>query len=218
MWGKRKDGIVMSGKKMFQQESMFTGVMTRIFDIVLLDILCVVFCVPVITGGASVTAMYYVMMKMVRNEEGGIVKSFWKAFRENLRQSVPMTLLFAGAAVALTADFHILGKETLDSAAVMYGGCIALSVFVMAVFSYAFPLLARFENTVRNTLVNAVKIAVTHLPYTAVILAVNCIAPVWFLVSPETFAPVFWIWAFVGIGASGYINSLIFVRIFDEFS
>lgn len=207
----------MPGKKIFQQESMFTSVMTRIFDVVLLDILCVIFCIPVITAGASVTAMYYVMMKMVRNEEGGIVRSFWKAFRDNFRQSVPVTLLFAAAVGILAADLHILGRGGLNGAGIMYGGCIVLFVFAAAVFSYAFPLLARFENTVRNTLANAARIAVTHLPHTAVILLVNCIGPVWFLVSPETFARIFWIWLLAGIGISGYINSLLLVRVFDEF-
>ena len=57
-------------------------------------------------------------------------------------------------------------------------------------FGYVFPLLAKFENTVRNTIVNAVKIVVARLWQTA---------------------------AFAGTGTVAFINSRLLVQIFDEF-
>ena len=191
--------------------------MTKVFDVLLLNLLCILCSIPVITGGASMTAMYYVMMKLVRNEEGRILKGFFKLFRENFRQSVPLTLLFRAVIGILAADFHILGGNRQGSASVMYGGCITLFVLFMAVYGYVFPLLARFENTVKNTLLNAARIAVTHLPSTIVILILNCVPFIWFLVSPGTFAAIFWIWLFAGTGAAAFVNSLILARIFDEF-
>lgn len=75
----------MAAKDIFRPDNLFSEVMTKIFDILLLNILWLICCIPVITFGASTTALYYVMMKLVRDEENGIVRGFFKAFKENFR-------------------------------------------------------------------------------------------------------------------------------------
>ncbi len=205
------------GSGMFQQDNTFNNIMTKIFDVVLLNVLWLIGCLPIITIGASTTALYYMTMKMVRDEEGGITKGFIRSFKENFRQSVPLTLMFLVFVGVLAADFHILGSSGENSSSMMYGICITILIIGGAVFGYVFPLLAKFENTVRNTLSNAARIALTHLWQTAVIVVLNLLPVIWLLVSPETFAKVFWIWFFAGTGASAYINSMLLVKIFDKF-
>lgn len=207
----------MSVKEVFQQDNPLNAVMTKIFDLIVLNILWLVCCVPIITIGASSTALYYMTLKMVRNQESGIVKGFFKSFRKNFRQSVPVTLLLLLFVGILVTDFHILGNSGQKGNSVMYGVCITILIMGSAVFSYTFPLLAKFENTVRNTILNAAKIAVTHMKQTAVILVINFIPLLWLLISPETFSMVFWVWIFAGTGVSALLNSMLLVRIFDEF-
>lgn len=207
----------MAAKDIFQPDNLFSEVMTKIFDILLLNILWLICCIPVITFGASTTALYYVMMKLVRDEENGIVRGFFKAFKENFRQSLPVTGFFFLFAAVLTVDFHVLGQNGTKSASVMYGGCCVLMIFGTAVFGYTFPLLARFENTVKNTLVNGAKTAAAHLPQTAAMVVINAAPLIWFLVSPDTFSVIFWIWVFAGEGLSAFLISKIVVRIFDKF-
>lgn len=207
----------MSMKEMFQQDNMFNAVMAKIFDLILLNILWLVCCIPIITIGASTTALYYMTMKMVRNQESGVVKGFFKSFRQNFRQSVPMTMLLLVFAGVLIADFHILSGSKSQGASIFYGVCVTLLLIGGAIFSYAFPLLAKFENTVGKMMTNAAKIAVTHLPQTAVLVAINFAPFLWFLISPETFSMVFWIWFFAGTGISAFVNSMLLVKIFDEF-
>lgn len=50
--------------------------MNKVADLCILNIICLVCCIPIVTAGASITAMYYVTLKMVRNEEAYIVRSF----------------------------------------------------------------------------------------------------------------------------------------------
>lgn len=207
----------MSLKKMFQSDNVFNHVMTKIFDLMLLSVLWLIGCVPVFTIGASTIALYYVAMKMVRDEEEGIVRSFFRAFRENFRQSIPVTLILFLFIGVLAADFHILGRSEQKIHSLMYSGCITVFLIGTAVFGYVFPLLAKFENTVRNTIANAVKIVVARLWQTAVILILNCLPFAWFLISTETFSLVFWIWVFTGTGTVAFINSRFLVQIFDEF-
>lgn len=90
----------------------------------LLSVLWLIGCVPVFTIGASTVALYYVAMKMVRDEEEGIVRRFFRAFRENFRQSIPVTLILFLFIGVLAADFHILGRSKQKIHSLMYGGCI----------------------------------------------------------------------------------------------
>ncbi|MDY2628975.1 MAG: YesL family protein [Lachnospiraceae bacterium] len=208
----------MAGFNMFEIDNPFNNIMTKIFDVVLLNFLFLVCSIPVITIGASASALYCMTMKMVDDREAGIIKGFFKAFRENFRKSVPMTLMLIVCMALLMADLHILGQTDNSVSMIMYGGCVALLIAVGAVACYAFPLLAKFENTVKGTLVNAAKIAATHLIQTLIILLINSIPVIWILVSPETFAPVFIIWVLTGTGAAAYVNSIFLVKIFDKLS
>ena len=57
--------------------------------LVFLNILTVIFCIPIVTAGASLAAMHYVIMEMMEERGGGLVSEFWKRFRENLRNATP---------------------------------------------------------------------------------------------------------------------------------
>ena len=68
--------------RFFNMDNKFFTVMGRIADLCILNIICLVCCIPIVTAGASITAMYYVTLKMVRNEEAYIVRSFFKSFKD----------------------------------------------------------------------------------------------------------------------------------------
>ena len=127
-----------------------------------------------------------------------------------------MTLLLLLMAVILGGDLYILGNSESSYNTILFGGGVVLLMIVAAIASYAFPMLARFENTVKNTLINAAKLALAYLPYTAIFLLVNVGPIVWFILSPETFSHVFKIWICIGIGGGAYLNSIFLLRIFEK--
>ena len=69
--------------KIFNLDSPFVQFMSRVADLMWLNILFLLCCIPIFTVGASTTAMYYVTLKMVRNEDSYITKSFIKSFKQN---------------------------------------------------------------------------------------------------------------------------------------
>ncbi len=202
-------------RKFFQADNPYNEWMSKLFDIIWLNILWLIFCIPIVTIGVSTSALYYVMLKLVRGEEGGITGSFTKFFRENFRKSLPYTLALLLFSAVMLADFSIL-KAQEGGWALVYGACIAIMAFGIMVFSYVFPYFSRFDNPVKETFGNAWRLAVTHPARTAGILAVNCLPFLWFLLSPETFAAIFWIWFFCGEGISAALCSLLLNPIFDE--
>ncbi len=201
----------------FDQDSKYNRFMTKIFDLAVLNILWTLTSLPLITIGASQIALYTVTLKMVRNEEGKIISGYFKAFKENLKQSLIPTVLLWLCMGVLFLDFHILKIQSSGTSSFFYGICIVIMFFVITVFSYAFPLFAKFDNTIKNTFSNAWKIAATHLKETSVLVSMNCIPFLWFIVSPGTFAWVFWIWFLLGTALVSYLDSVLLVKIFDEF-
>ena len=66
--------------KIFDIDSPFMRALTRVADLMILNFLMLLCCIPVITAGAGFTGMHYVLLKMVRNEEGYIARGFFKKF------------------------------------------------------------------------------------------------------------------------------------------
>ena len=71
----------------FEEGSPFQGFLNKVTDLLILNLVTLLLCLPVITAGAALTAMHYVLLKMVRGEEGYIVKSFFRAFKREFRQA-----------------------------------------------------------------------------------------------------------------------------------
>ena len=79
--------------RFFNMDNKFFTFMSRVADLIILNLLCIVCCIPVVTIGPSIAAMFYVTLKMVRNEESYIVRGFFKSFKQNLKQGIVINLI-----------------------------------------------------------------------------------------------------------------------------
>ena len=92
----------------FEEGSPFQGFLNKMTDLLILNLVTLLLCLPVITAGAALTAMHYVLLKMVRGEEGYIVKSFFRAFKREFRQATVMWIIFMALAALMAST---LGRE-----------------------------------------------------------------------------------------------------------
>ncbi len=140
---------------------------------VYLNILWFLCCIPVITAGASTTALFYVTLKIAKNEEGNITKAFFRSFRENLRQSTLIWLILLALGIILSVDGYVLYHMRFEN--VFWTLCTAVFCVAAAAYAivlmYIFPLLARFDNTVGAMFKNALFIGVRFL-FCTVLMAV----------------------------------------------
>jgi uncharacterized membrane protein YesL len=144
-------------------------------DLIILNFVTIICCLPVITIGASVTAMHYVALKIVRNEECYIVRAFFKSFKQNFKQATLMWLIMLLFIVIYVLDFFVLRYSTVvlpDWVRVLL-----LAVGVVAVFAtkHAFPLLAKFENTIGRTFKNSLLVGVMILPKTVLMMVMSVV-------------------------------------------
>lgn len=148
-----------------RSEKILNG-LSKIGDMLILNFIYVLSCIPIITIGASTTALYYTTLKMAENNESYVWRDYWKAFKSNLKQATVIWLIvFAGWAV-IALDFLIAGGLSMQLGTVVAIGVVIVAVFMGILGLYVFPLLARFDNTVVKTMKNAVMIAIRHLPST----------------------------------------------------
>ena len=200
----------------FNFEGPVFSSLSRLADLFWLNLLFVLCCIPVITVGAASTALYYVTLKMVKDEEGYITRSYFKAFKDNFVQATIIWILFLVVTVVMFLDFRIANgnniAELFNSAAVSNIVIVAVGVMLIVVvmtLTYVFALLARFDNTVMNTIKNAFLISVRHLPYTflMIIISVIPVVLIWFF-------PVLLILLLIMFSGVAYINSRYLSKIF----
>lgn len=161
--------------KLFNLDSPILRVLGTLADMCLLNIMTILCCLPVFTAGAAITAMHYVLLKMVRNEEGYVWKDFWKSFKENLWQGMAIgSILLIFVAFFLVDCYIFKGMvETVSVPMLAIAGAFAL--FLYMIYLYAFPLLAHFHNTVLGTIKNAFFVGVMAFPQTILMMIVTAL-------------------------------------------
>ena len=204
--------------RFFSMDNKFFVFMGKVADLCLLNLVCLVCCIPIVTAGASITALYYVTLKMVRNEESYIFRSFFKSFKQNFRQATIIHLIMVAAAVLLYLDTNIvkvMGEPMSQIMSVIFA--VFTLVYAM-ILLYLYPILAKFYNSVKNTFTNAILMAIRHLPYTIIMLII-CALPllIFFVPSLQMQMTLILLLLLFGMAVIAYLNSFFLVKIFDKY-
>lgn len=158
--------------RFFDSDNLLMQFLARIVDLAILNLLTVAFMIPVVTAGASITAMNNVLIHLARKDETYVWKMFPASFRQNLKQGIGLGVLFT--AIGALAGLELMLLHSVDTrASTMF--MILITVFGLCIFAvgiYTFALLSRFENTVGGTLLNALRLALGHILRTLGMLAV----------------------------------------------
>lgn len=156
-------------KTLFDIDGPVMAFVTKLATSVYLNILWAVCCLPIFTAGASTTALFYVSLKVIKDEESHLTKAFFHSFKENFRQSTIIWLILLGVGVILGVDGYLFYHMRFANALWTLG----TAVFIVAlaaygiILMYIFPLLARFDNTVKAMFKNALMIGMRFLLCTA---------------------------------------------------
>lgn len=204
---------------LFNPDNKFFTFMGRVADLMILNILCIICCIPVITIGPAITAMFYVTLKMVRNEESYVIRGFFHSFKQNFRQGVTIHLIMLVVGAVLLFDLYFTRQMSGENQMYMILGYIfmvAIALYLM-IFTYIYPMLAKFYNSVKNTFRNALLVSIRHLPYTILMMIITAAPVLLMFFVPQTAAYVLLFIILLGFSTIAYINSRFFVKIFDRY-
>lgn len=153
----------------FKVDGPFYRFISRLFDLIILNFLWLVFSLPIITIGASTSAAFCVTLKMAEDKEGYIGKAFLKGFRENLKQGTILGLIAISAAYIVYLNFALFNGLESNPLILLIVGMIAGAYFLFSLL-YAFPLAARYQNTIIKTINNSLRIGMKYFGRTCVLL------------------------------------------------
>ncbi len=190
---------------------LFKG-LTKAGDFIILAVITAVFCIPVVTIGAALTAAFYSGIKLVRDEESYVYKDFWKSFKMNFLQGFLLELIHVIIGFLLYIDLRASAQWGFvqgSTAGVIFTFVV---VGVMAVWAavvlYSFSMLSRYDNNIVVTLKNALIISVHHLPQTIIMLIAT--------VGLTYFSCQYFTAFIVTIPLIMYVDSYIFSSIFKQ--
>ncbi len=204
-------------KKLLDYENPLFQFLSRVGDLMMLNVLFLVCCVPVVTIGAAVTAMCRVDQGYVTGREPGMFKTFFHSFKTNFKQATIAWLILALVLACLVCDILIInGYLTGTAARVLRLVIIGFIVIVLAVASYLFPLLARYENTLRQHLQNAAILSIGKLPRTVVMVVLNALPVIIFLLSVTTFFKTLAFWVIIGFSVMNFLDCYLLRPVLAE--
>lgn len=173
-----------------------------------LNILWLICCLPIVTIGASTTALFYVTLKMAEDRDDGLTGMFFRAFRQNFLPATKLWLVLLGAGAFLAMDGYIVWH--IWSQSIFWTLVAALLIVAAIVYAvvllYAFPLLARFENTTFGILKTALLVGLRYLVCTLLMAGIYFLMG-WVVVN--LFTPAF----LLGFGCCAMLCSFLLVNI-----
>ena len=159
--------------KIFAIDSPLMNLLTKISNLLILNLITVIMCIPIITAGASFTAMHYVCLKIVRGHETSIIKQFFHSFKDNFKQSTIIWVLFLAVSAFLGYDFMLMYLNPTKMSTFVFGGLIAFALVLLFGGCMVFPIQAKFYNKISITIKTAFVFSFKHFFRTLIFLVLK---------------------------------------------
>ena len=203
--------------RFFNPDNPVMEFIAKIFDLVILNLIFIFSCVPIITIGASTSALSYVTLKMVRGEDPYIWRNFWKSFRQNFKQGTLVWIFSILIFIFLGMDFYIINSQNTSLFAVVRILLWIVCAVALSVFLYVFPVISHFVCTTKQALKNALLMTFGHLPYTLMMLVLAGLLLFLCSSSSKLFAMIVVLSGICGFSVVSFVYSIMFDRIFQKY-
>lgn len=198
-------------------DNPFIMLLTKVGELMIANFLFILCSLPLVTLGAAASAMTQVVQNVVLDRGNGVIKTFFRAFRENFKQATVLWLwgaLILGGLICYRLIIVSFCAGTL--AAVLNGVLTVVALLALCIAVYVLPLMVRYDNTLREHLKNAMLLAVIKLPRTVVLVLIALIMPAIFYVSIPVFIQTLFFWMMIGFSFCSYLSHLLLKPVFQE--
>lgn len=203
----------------FKLTSRFFVILGQLTNFIIINLLCILCCVPVITAGPSICAMYYCMLKISRKNEIHPFGEFFYSFRNNFKQGCILQIIVLLIGAILYFDLKLSLAFSGNNMIFKIITCIFFMitfVFIL-MLTMLYPVQAQFSNTIKDTFKNALLLAISHLPYTFIMLLLNTLPVLLFLLWMDAFLFMIPFYVFIGFSAVCFLNCFFLKKIFRPY-
>ena len=203
--------------KIFSIESKFVQFLATVFNLVILNFLWIITSVPIITIGASTTAMYSVAFKYADGTDDAVIKPFFKAFISNFKQSTLIWLPMCLASALLVIDaYYLLGHANDGATPFLWIPFFVVLLVLMVTTAHVFPQIARYNVDTRTALHNTLLMSLLHLFSTVSVVALNALPWILMALLPEIVAYTGIFWVMFGASAIAYFNARLLLKMYKK--
>ncbi len=201
---------------MLSNDSLFGRIFGKAGDIIITNLLFILCAIPLVTAGASFTAMMDTLMALRSGTCDSIAKHFFKSFKAHLKQSTAVWLITVLLFFILAVDIHSFGPDGPITMPALQILCMAALLLALMCVIWLFPLISRIDVSLKELFSNAFLLAVRNLPYTLLMTAGVVLA---YLATVMNFYTLFVgisIWVFFGFGLIGDFYSVFILKGFEK--
>ncbi|MBB2182255.1 YesL family protein [Lachnospiraceae bacterium MD1] len=196
----------------FNLDNKFFTTLGKVFDMMCLSVVWALLCIPIITIGPANTAMYYATVKVIRRERGYLMREFFRSFRLNFKRAAILGVMFTIMFVVLGFDLFYarasINSEN-NSSSILFGVFVAITILIASVSTYVYPVLSRFDMTIKQLLKACIFLAIRHLPFTAGMLVITAAGIVAVLFYPLAI--------FLAPAGVTFLNSFLMERVMKKY-
>ncbi len=199
--------------RIFNYEGPLFRFINTLANIVILSVLTLVCSVPLVTFGPAMKALHATCLKMVRNEDGYIIKDYFKSFKNNFLQSAVLGLIVLVALAFLGGGiytFLMIGKAFPTIMIIAWG---IAGFIISCTLIWIFPMQSRFVNPIKETVRLSFFLAVTRFPKTLIMLVIWAFIPACVLFISGNFLPLVFL---AELGTAAYFNAEVYDGLFRE--
>ncbi len=200
---------------MFSYDGSLMRTLNKITDIVILNVLTFLFCLPIITAGAAITAAHYTALKMRRDTGNYVLRNFFKSFKENFLQSTLIWILWMIFMGMSAFAMLVYGNDTMQS--IMKGIILAAVLMALMASVWLFPVQSKFINPIRRTIKNSFFISIKFFWRTLLmmIVVVGWIVLCYLILAAFGFG-ILWFYFFFALSIPIYICAMIYDKPFEK--
>lgn len=203
--------------RLFNLDNPFMQFLFRVSDLIILNLIFMLSCIPIVTIGASISALHSVCLKIVRGQESYMWQGFWKAFRQNFKQGTILWIISILLFIFINMDYTILNAVDIPFFGYVKVALGAVSAILFSMFIYVFPIIAHFKCTIRQAIKNALFMTIGHLPFSIILVVMYSL--IFFLATwnVKTLALVIAVATICGFSVVTLTACIIFDHIFKKY-
>lgn len=203
----------------FKLTSKFFTVLGSLASFIIINLLCILCCIPIITAGPSICAMYHCMFKISRKDEIHPSSEFFRSFRDNLKQGCILQLIVLLIGFILYFDLKLslsaFGTNMIFKIITCFLFMITF-VFLLTL-TLLYPVQAQFTNTIAGTFKNALLLAISNLPYSFIMLVLNALPVILLVVWINAFLFMIPFYVFLGFATVCFLDCFFLKKIFRPY-
>lgn len=202
---------------MLKQGSLFDRIFGFLGQLIALNLLWIICSLPLLTAGASTTALFYCTLKLHKDGDIRVLHDFFKSFKQNFRQSTVIWVVMAAAGLFLYLEKGSLAAMPDAMSQIFTYVIWAAGICLIAVALYIFPTVAAFENKTRVLVTNAFYFAGKKIHYVLAVAVITILPMMMTLVDAKLFPVYLLIWLMLGFSLTAYADSWFLWKLFRPY-